>query len=190
MDIMKQVNEYVPFTEQERRDKEVILKLIASEEDFYLRSNEVAHITVSAWVVNPEMNKVLMVYHNIFKSWSWVGGHADGEHDLTAVALRETEEETGLTSPSLYSKDIFSLEILPMFGHEKKHQYVSSHLHLNFTYLVIADENSKLRICTEENSDVKWFKLEDVSIASSEEWLKDQIYSKLIRKIEKIKNSY
>ena len=37
-----------------------------------------------------------MVYHNIYDSWSWLGGHADGETDLLAVALREVKEETGL----------------------------------------------------------------------------------------------
>ena len=34
-----------------------------------------------------------MVYHNIYNSWSWLGGHADGETDLLAVALREVKEE-------------------------------------------------------------------------------------------------
>ena len=30
-------------------------------------------MTASAWVVNPGRTKVLMVYHNIYKSWSWLG---------------------------------------------------------------------------------------------------------------------
>ena len=31
-----------------------------------------------------------MVFHNTYGSWSWIGGHADGERDLERVALRES----------------------------------------------------------------------------------------------------
>ena len=50
--------------------------------------NCLAHMTASAWVVNPGRTKVLMVYHNIYKSWSWLGGHANNEQDLLQVAVR------------------------------------------------------------------------------------------------------
>ena len=73
----KRIENYPPFNEQEERDKTLILDWIQKNENAFLRENEVAHITASAWVVNKDRSKVLMVYHNIYNSWSWLGGHAD-----------------------------------------------------------------------------------------------------------------
>ena len=88
MDIREAIEKYLPCCEQEARDKAVILSFIDSAPDAFERSNLIAHMTVSAWVVNPARDKVLMVYHKIYDSWSWTGGHADGERDLLSVALR------------------------------------------------------------------------------------------------------
>ena len=64
-------------------------------------------MTASAWVVNKDRSKVLMVYHNIYNSWSWLGGHADGETDLLAVAIREVREEAGIANVYPVSEEIF-----------------------------------------------------------------------------------
>ncbi len=113
-------------------------------------------MTASAWVVNPARDRVLMVYHKIYDSWSWTGGHADGDEDLPAVALREVREETGVQSARLVSDEILSLEVLTVDGHEKRGEYVSSHLHLNVTYLIEADERDALTVCEEENRRGRW----------------------------------
>jgi hypothetical protein len=84
MDIEKQIEAYVPFNEQETKDKVLILKALQEQKDVFTREDTVAHMTASAWVVNPSHDKVLMVYHNIYNSWSWLGGHADGDEDLLA----------------------------------------------------------------------------------------------------------
>ncbi len=94
-------------------------------------------------VVNKDRSKVLMVYHNIYNSWSWMGGHADGETDLLSVAIREVKEEAGISNVRPVSEEIFSLESLTVDGHVKKGNYVSSHLHLNITYLLEADSKSR-----------------------------------------------
>lgn len=141
-------------------------------------------MTASAWIVDPARTKTVMVYHKIYDSWSWTGGHADGETDLLAVALRECEEETGLKHARAVSDDIFSLEVLTVDGHEKRGEYVSSHLHLNVTYLLEADTDEPLRIREDENSGVKWFTLEDALKASTEPWFVKRIYSKLNAKLK------
>mgnify|MGYP002237558723 CR=1 FL=1 len=64
-------------------------------------------MTASAWVVNKDRSKVLMIYHNIYNSWSWLGGHADGETDLLAVAIREVREEAALPCVILCWKKYF-----------------------------------------------------------------------------------
>ena len=91
-EMIQKIREYKPFNEQEERDREVLLRLLSGAEDVYSRENLTAHMTASAWVVNEARDKVLMAYHNIYHSWSWLGGHADGERDLLAVALREVGE--------------------------------------------------------------------------------------------------
>lgn len=183
MKILDDIKKYSPCCEQEAHDKAVIIDFIEKNDDAFLRTNLIAHITASSWAVNKTHDKVLMIYHNIYDSWAWTGGHADGETDLLAVALKECREETGIENVHPVSDEIFSLEILTVDGHEKRGRYVPSHLHLNVTYLLEADENDALHICEAENSGVKWFSLADALKASSEPWFVERIYKKLNSKL-------
>lgn len=184
MDIREQIMNYVPYNEQEQRDKEELLRALLMENVFF-RENKMAHMTASAWVVNRDRDKILMVYHNIYDSWSWLGGHADGERDLLSVAVREVQEESGIQKVKVLKEDIFSLEILTVDGHEKRGQYVPSHLHLNVTYLLEAAENEGLQIKPDENKGVAWFSVEEAIERSTEPWFQERIYKKLNQKLEK-----
>lgn len=183
MILLKQLTAFVPFNEQEARDRELLLGCLRREPEVLTRENPLAHFTASAWVVNPARTRVLMAYHNIYRSWSWLGGHADGESDLLAVALREVREESGIRSARPVSRDIFSVEALTVDGHEKRGAYVSSHLHLNVTYLLEADEEEALSIKPDENSGVRWFTLEESETVPSEPWFCARVYRKLNEKL-------
>ncbi len=183
MDITEQIKHYSPFNMQEEHDKIVILDCLTGYENIFSRENKLAHMTASAWVVNHQRNKVLMAYHNIYHSWSWLGGHADGEKNLLSVAMREVTEESGIQILRSVKKDIFSLEILTVDGHIKRGSYIPSHLHLNVTYLLEADETEALSVKPDENSGVAWFSLEDAVLASSEAWMQENIYRKLNAKL-------
>ena len=183
--LIRQVEDYIPFNEQEAADKATLLSLLRENTDISRRDNLAAHLTASAWVVNPERNKVLMAYHNLYNSWAWLGGHADGNFDLAAVAEKEAREESGLTDVKLVSDDILSLEILTVDGHEKKGKYVPSHLHLNVTYLLEADPNAPIHIKEDENSQVGWVNFDDIGCKSTEPWFVERIYSKLCIKSSK-----
>ena len=169
MNIEQQIADYKPYNEQEAHDQAVMRQLLATQPDLFTRENQVAHMTASSWLLNATHDKVLMIYHNIYHSWAWTGGHADGDRDLLAVAKREAMEETGVTEIQAISEDIFSLEILTVDGHEKRGVYVPSHLHLNVSYLLEADEEEVLRIKPDENSGVRWFFLEEALAACREE---------------------
>ena len=184
MCLLHKIKNYIPVNKQEEKDKEIMLAYMQKNSDYLTRENEVAHFTTSIWTVNKERTKTLMVYHNIYNSWSWIGGHADGEEDLASVALRELKEETGVESATLVCKEIFSLEILTVDGHMKKGKYVPSHLHFNVTFLAEADEEQELVVNENENKGVKWFSFEDAIKASSEPWMVERVYKKLINKKE------
>ena len=187
MDLIEQIERYAPYNEQEERDKSLILDCLYAFEDIFTRENRLAHMTASAWIANETFDRVLMAYHNIYDSWAWLGGHADGEEDLLAVALREVREESGVTHVRPASRDIFSLEALTVDGHVKRGEYVSSHLHLNVTYLLIADDADALAIKPDENSGVKWFTPEGAVEASGEPWYREHIYKKLNEKMARFR---
>lgn len=184
MDKLKElIRAYVPWDEQEEKDRKLILDFMEGQPDCLERSNEIAHFTASAWVLNPGKDRVLMVYHNLYDSWSWTGGHADGEEDLLEVAIREVGEETGLTRLAPVSESIYSLEIITVDGHWKKGRYVSSHLHLNLTWLLEALEEQELCSNPEENSGVRWMGFEEAVESSSEPWMR-RVYRKLNAKLD------
>ena len=182
--LIAQIEKYIPFNEQEVRDKAQILAFLRSGAELITRDNPVAHLTASAWVVSPDRKQVIMVYHNLYKSWSWMGGHADGDWDLLHVAKKEVMEECGLPELTVVSPEIFSLEVLCVAGHEKKGQYLSSHLHLNVTYLFEADPALPLKIKPDENSGVGWVAVADIPEKTNEAWFRERIYSKLCKKAE------
>lgn len=176
---------YRPVCEQEEEDRLVMLRFLRANPDCLTRDNPVAHFTASSWIVNPSADKVLMVYHNIYQSWSWTGGHADGEEDLLSVALREAQEETGLCTVRPLKEEPVSLEIITVDGHEKRGAYVPSHLHLNLTFLLTAEETQPLLVKSDENSGVDWIPVSMLENRVSEPWMMARIYEKL-RKVKSI----
>lgn len=186
MNLKEEIENYKPYNEQEEKDKQMMIQYLNTFDDVLTRKNEFGHFTASAWVVNKEKTKVLMIYHNIYKSWAWTGGHADGESNLLNTAIRELKEETGVENVKILKDGIFSLEIVCVNGHIKNNKYVSSHVHLNLTYLLEVDEKEVVRIKEDENSGVKWIKIEDVAKASNEKWIIENIYKKSNEKLSKL----
>ncbi len=152
---------YQSDIEQELLDKERILKAYDIFGDsLFDRENTFMHFTSSSMILNEDNTKALMVYHNIYDSYSWTGGHNDGDKDFLHVALKEAKEETGLKKLTLIQDDIASIEILPVKAHIKRGKYVGTHLHLNISYLFRASEKEELHIKEDENSNVKWIEID------------------------------
>lgn len=182
MNWIKLIENYQPYNEQEAKDQEYMKEAIHIFNNLLTRENKMAHITSSGFVVNKSRDKVLMVHHNIYSTWAWTGGHADGETDLLKVAIKEAVEETGVSTTAI-ATDIISLDILPVYGHIKKDEYISAHLHLNVAFLLEADEEAILKIKEDENSDVKWLPLDQLSNYSNEPYL-IEIYNKIIERLK------
>ena len=182
MALLEELKQYRPWNEQEARDREELLRRLESGEPLYHRE-PAAHLTASCLVEGPERRRVAMAYHDLQNSLASLAGHDAGDRDLLAAAMREVREESGLREVRPVSRGIYSLEILTVDGHEKRGQYVSSHLHLNVTYLLEADPAAPVRNRPGENSRVAWFPLEEAVAASSEPWFRERIYQKLNAKL-------
>lgn len=185
MNWIESIKNYKVSNEQEKKDKEIILKSVDMFHDLLTRDNEIIHMTSSGFVVNKSRNKVLMVHHNIYNTWAWTGGHADGDDDLLHVAIKEVKEETGVKNIYPVSEDIIALDIIPVQGHIKKEKYVAPHLHISAAYLMEADENETLKVKPDENSGVQWIPIDEIDIYSNEPHMK-KIYNKIICKIREL----
>ena len=182
MKFIDQILKYKPVNEQDLSDKNIILNYINDyRQNILLRENFIAHMTSSGFVINRECTKVLMIFHKIYNTWTWTGGHADGMEDLLEVALKEAKEETGLKNLVSISDNVYSVDILPVWGHFKKGKYISAHLHLNTSFILIGDEREELIVNEEETNGVKWILIEDMIEHSKEPFL-IEIYLRLIEK--------
>lgn len=119
---------------------------IARHEDCFYRELSPAHVTGSAWVVNPTRDRVLLLHHRKHDQWFQPGGHADGDSDILRVALRETAEESGLdpsrirlVDPSIFDVDIHDI---PPTLHMGKTE--PAHQHIDIRFLLEIDEHLSL----------------------------------------------
>ena len=187
MDALRErIAAYAPRDAREAADRDALLYALDHLQTPLSRENPIAHFSVSGWIVNPARDRALMVWHNIYKTWSWTGGHADGESDLLAVALREAREETGVRHVRPVSREIFSLEVLPVFAHVKRGKNVAAHIHLNLTYLLEADDTQPLFVKPDENSGVAWMPLDEAA-DNREEPFMAVVYRKLNARLAELR---
>ena len=185
MTLKEQIENYIPYNEQEEKDKEQFLEFINKYEDVLTRNNVIGHFSSSAFIVNKERTKTLVVYHIIQDGWLCPGGHADGEEDLLSVAIREVKEETGLLVKVL-DENIFGIHSAPVKGHIKHGKYVSAHLHLDTMYLMEADDSLPLVYKDDESKGIKWVPLEEATSDMMCGFIRP-IYEKMIKKLLELK---
>ena len=182
MKLLEQLEKYKPYNNEEEVIKPILLDFLARNDDAFCRENPLAHMTTSAWILNKERTKVLMGYHNIYNSWGWLGGHADGDEDLLRVIRKEVEEESGLKNLKLLHDGIYGINILTVFPHYKRGKYVNAHLHFDVEYLFEADEAEAVRMKPDENSGVDWIPIEEINQRVTEEHMKP-VYAVLNEKL-------
>ncbi len=180
---IEDIKRFSPSCEQEETDKKLFLECIEKFDDVLTRENNLCHFCSSAFIVNKQRTKVLCIYHNIYKSWCWVGGHADGDDDFLYVAKKETAEETGLANIKEVGSGLVAVDAICVNSHIKRGKFVSSHIHLNCTYVLEADENDEIRILPDENSKIGWLTFEELIEKSTEPHMLP-IYKKIITKIK------
>lgn len=182
MNLRQEIENYIPFDEQEKKDKEQFLRFIDTFDDVLTRDNIFGHFSASAFLVNKKRNKMIVVYHIINDGWIYPGGHADGDDNLLSVAVREVEEETGLKAKIL-DENIYAIQSAPVKGHIKSGKYVSSHIHFDVLYLMEADDRSPLKYKENESKGVKWISFEEADNKTMCDFIRP-IHKKIIEKLK------
>jgi 8-oxo-dGTP pyrophosphatase MutT (NUDIX family) len=140
------------------------LAFVSAEPGCLLRTCIPGHLTGSAWIVSPDRTRVLLTHHRKLDKWLQLGGHADGDSDLLAVALREAREESGLAGVRALSVDVFDLDrhwIPPR-------QSDPGHFHYDLRFLLEADPRESLTV-SHESKDLAWVELGQVTALNPEE---------------------
>lgn len=175
------LRDYNPKDAIEVKDLEYMLEAYSLYQDKLYGRNPHMHFTASAIIVNQDYTKTLMIYHNIYDSWAWVGGHMDFQTDFLEVALKEAKEETGIQILATLKPSPISIEVLPVWQHEKHGKVISSHLHLNVSYLFMADEKAPLIENKVETQGVKWIPIDEIETYVNEEKMLP-IYHKILKR--------
>ena len=140
------------------------IRFVETHVDCLLRSQLSGHLTGSAWIVSPDRTRTLLTHHRKLDKWLQLGGHADGDGDLLAVAMREAREESGLTWLRAVSAAPFDVDrhLIP----ERKG--LPAHYHYDLRFMIEADPAGPLAVSS-ESKDLAWVELVRVTTLNSEE---------------------
>ena len=154
---------YHPSDEAEQRYKAQILSFLEQYPNPFDRSLDVGHITASAWLVNKDKSKALLTHHRKLNLWVQLGGHCDGNSDVLAVAIKEAQEESGISGIRPISADIFDIDVhlIPENKKEKAHY----HYDIRFLLQVTTDEDF---IVNDESHDLAWISKDKASLPTNE----------------------
>jgi len=159
VDRLQLIHEIQSYHTSYVEEKEFVASFLnlLKDENAFQRTHLPGHITGSAWIVNSDHTKVLLVHHAKLNRWLQPGGHADGDENILRVALREAEEETGVKELNVIQEQIFDLDIHTI----PTRKDFPEHLHFDIRYLIKANEADPI-IVSEESHDVKWIAITDL----------------------------
>lgn len=144
------LDNYIP-TPEEASDKQDMLQFAKENVDCFERSLLSGHFTASAWLLNKDRSKVLLMHHVKLGIWCQLGGHCDGDPDILKVAIKEAQEESGILGISPVHDQIFDIDIhqIPVY------KQIPAHLHYDVRFLlqVTSDEDF---IRNQESHELRW----------------------------------
>lgn len=155
IELVAALQHYTSYFAEEQKFVPSFLELL-QHSDCFQRTHLPGHLTGSAWILNEAKTKVVLVHHGKLNRWMQPGGHADGDENIFAVAMREGNEETGIQK-LIGGEEIFDIDIhtIPARKDFPEHQ------HYDIRFLFIASEDEAI-VVSEESHDVKWVELKEL----------------------------
>lgn len=156
-DLLDMLRQHQPVDAGEAENLARIEEFVRSHAECFQRSLEVGHITGSAWLINRAGSHVLLTHHRKLGMWLQLGGHADGNPDVLAVAIREAQEESGIDRIMPVSKDVFDVD-----AHEiPARPGEPPHVHYDIRFLLTTCDDERIRI-SDESIDLRWVAMDDI----------------------------
>lgn len=149
--LIKLLHTYQPVHPEEITFKDQMLTFINQNPDCFERSLASGHITASAWLINHDGSKALLLHHFKLDKWFQLGGHCDGDSDVLSVAIKEAQEESGIENIVPVSTDIFDIDIhlIPQNSREQAHY----HYDVRFLLKVLGNQNL---VRNRESKELRW----------------------------------
>ena len=157
------LDRYNPEASEEQAYKRDMISFINRYDQCFERSLEVGHITCSAWLLSKDRSKALLMHHAKLDKWFQLGGHSDGNPDTLAVAIKETQEESGIESIVPVSKDIFDIDIHLTTANKRERE----HFHYDVRFLLGVDSDEKV-IQNIESKELRWIGKDRKELPSTE----------------------
>jgi 8-oxo-dGTP pyrophosphatase MutT (NUDIX family) len=157
------LHNYLPSDANEVVAKQLMLDFIANNADCFERTLLQGHFTASCWLVNKAMDRALLTHHAKLNTWLQLGGHCDGDSNISAVALKEAQEESGLLNIKLVSREIFDIDVHAIPANSRE----PAHLHYDVRFLVQVLDDAPL-IISPESKDLCWFGTDASSLPTTE----------------------
>jgi 8-oxo-dGTP pyrophosphatase MutT (NUDIX family) len=151
------------------------IRFVEAEPDCLLRTCGPGHLTGSAWIVDAARTRTLLTHHLKLEKWLQLGGHADGDGDLLAVALREGLEESGLTRLRPVKTEIFDVDRhwIPARKIE------AAHWHYDLRFMIEGDPSETLVRAANESKELAW-----VDVARVTELNPEESMARMVRKTQ------
>jgi 8-oxo-dGTP pyrophosphatase MutT (NUDIX family) len=161
-DLNPLLSSFVPFDEAEETNVRQLKYFLEHDDNPYDRSNLVAHVVADALILSPDFKNVVLVKHGITGLWMSPGGHCDGNPDVYASAVREAEEEVGLTDLEPFSDELFDVNVGVRAARRKPEGMEPVHIHFDICFGFTAPKDAPLQI-SHESTDLAWVSIERIS---------------------------
>ena len=179
-ELLTELTNYQPANELEQKHYQKVIDFLKTNQNQFRRENLAGHIVGGAFLLSPDFKKVLFTHHEEYNRWLQLGGHADGEENILNVALREAEEESGISGIKPFNENIFDVDAHFIPKNERKNE--PEHYHYEIRYVLVAP-TTDYSISNESNA-LKWFSVEEM-----EEYQWGDSISRMVKKWKKAINT-